>query len=50
MRPGVAGPCEISSFEPEYSKDAQVKCQRCVQTSAFPRTDPDEILALLGYC
>jgi hypothetical protein len=35
---------------PEYSKDVNQACPRCVSSRAFPLADPQRVLSLLGYC
>jgi hypothetical protein len=35
---------------PEYSKDVNARCERCVSTIAFPLANPRAILSVLGYC
>ncbi len=35
---------------PEYSQDAQVRCERCLSTATFPLVNPNAILSVLGYC
>ncbi len=35
---------------PEYSKDTEARCARCLSTAAFPLADAKRVLALLGYC
>lgn len=35
---------------PDYSKDAEQICSRCVPKPAFPLADPQLVLSLLGYC
>jgi hypothetical protein len=35
---------------PDYSKDANQICSRCVATAGFPLVDPHLVLSLLGYC
>ena len=35
---------------PEYSKDVNARCERCVSTTAFPLANPRAILSVLGYC
>jgi hypothetical protein len=35
---------------PIYCTDATARCERCRDTTALPLSDPNRILALLGYC
>ena len=37
-------------ISPDYSKDADEICCRCVPTPPFQLTDPKVVLSLLGYC
>ena len=37
-------------ISPDYSKDADEICRRCVPTPAFRLADPKVVLSLLGYC
>jgi hypothetical protein len=35
---------------PTYAKDAHQACNRCQEIKAFPLTDRQRILSILGYC
>ena len=37
-------------ISPDYSKDADEFCRRCVPTPPFQLADPKVVLSLLGYC
>lgn len=37
-------------ISPDYSKDAEEMCRRCVPTPPFQLADPSVVLSLLGYC
>ena len=37
-------------ISPDYSKDADEICRRCVPTPPFQLADPKVVLSLLGYC
>jgi len=37
-------------IRPDYSKDADEICRRCVPTPPFQLADPKVVLSLLGYC
>lgn len=37
-------------ISPDYSKDADEVCHRCVPTPPFRLADPNVVLSLLGYC
>jgi hypothetical protein len=37
-------------INPDYSKDANQVCKRCVPTGVFRLADPKVVLSLLGYC
>ena len=35
---------------PDYSKDVDQVCGRCLAAPGFPLADPDRVLSILGYC
>jgi hypothetical protein len=37
-------------ISPVYCTDVTARCDRCRDTPALPRADPNRVLALLGYC
>lgn len=37
-------------ISPEYSKNTEEICPRCVPTAAFRLAEPNVVLSLLGYC
>src|SRR5437879_2593864 len=37
-------------ISPDYSKDADEMCPRCVPTPPFELADPNVVLSSLGYC
>jgi hypothetical protein len=41
---------QVLLITPDYSKDAEKICSRCMTTDAFRLADPNRILSLLGYC